>query len=260
MPSFGRASTVGWLQSRDRAGRGLEAWSPRPSSRAWSLPVTTTWRSCVVPCGHFAYSVLIGLDAVDLVGERRHVGRSPMWRWSAGDASTSRNTTAPMASGIRAGCMTAGDEARPEAAALLPLATEVRHAADGSTPSPEDRQRRRQEGQAADDRHEDRRRSCPSPSTGRSTSSMHEQAGERDHHREPAEEHGAAGGAARDLDRVELVPAVPPLGPEARDHEQRVVDRDGEPDQDDQLGRVRADRARRPGCTPRTCRTPPAAR
>ena len=35
----------------------------------------------------------------------------------------------------------------------------------------------------------------------------------------------------------------PPLDPEAGDHEQRVVDRDGEADEHDQLGRVRADRA-----------------
>ena len=40
---------------------------------------------------------------------------------------------------------------------------------------------------------------------------------------------------------AELV-ASSPLGAEARDHEQRVVDRDGEADQDDQLVRVRADR------------------
>ena len=36
--------------------------------------------------------------------------------------------------------------------------------------------------------------------------------------------------------------APAPLGAEARDHEQRVVDRDGQPDQDDQLAGVWADR------------------
>ena len=41
---------------------------------------------------------------------------------------------------------------------------------------------------------------------------------------------------------LERVPAGAPLDPEAGDHEQRVVDRDGEPDEHDQLGRVRADR------------------
>ena len=66
--------------------------------------------------------------------------------------------------------------------------------------------------------------------------------GQRDHHRQPGEEDRPAGGAAGDLDRLGPVAAGPPLDPEAGDHEQRVVDRDGEPDEHDQLGRVRADR------------------
>ena len=86
-----------------------------------------------------------------------------------------------------------------------------------------------------------------------------DQAGQRDHHREAREEDRPAGGAARDLDRLGAVAAGPSLDPEAGDHEQRVVDRDGEPDEHDQLGRVRADRRRRSGCRSRGSRTPPAA-
>ena len=72
--------------------------------------------------------------------------------------------------------------------------------------------------------------------------SIRNRPGDRDHHRETAEEDRPAGGAAGRLDRDHLVAALAPLGPEARDHEQRVVDRDCETDQDDELGRVRAGR------------------
>ena len=61
--------------------------------------------------------------------------------------------------------------------------------------------------------------------------------GERDHHREPGEEHRPAGGAARDLDGHGPIAAGPPLDPEAGDHEQRVVDGDGQADQHDELDR-----------------------
>ena len=62
-----------------------------------------------------------------------------------------------------------------------------------------------------------------------------DQPGERDHDGEPGEEHRAPGGAARDLDRLGPVAAGAPLDAEAGDHEQRVVDRDGQPDQHDEL-------------------------
>ena len=71
-----------------------------------------------------------------------------------------------------------------------------------------------------------------------------DQAGQRDHHRQAREEDRAPGRAAGDLDRLGAVAAGPPLDPEPGDHEQRVVDRDGQADQHDQLRRVRADRAR----------------
>ena len=196
-----------------------------------------------MPCGHLAYSVLIAWTPSIWSGNEV-MSVIPIRRWSAGDASSSRKTIG--ADGERHGpAHDPADEARPQAAPLLALPTEERDpaAVDAVT---QDRERRRQEGQAPDDRDEhhadraDRHR----------PEDRHvddEQPGERDHHGEAAEEHGAAGGRARDLDGVELVAAPSPLGAEARDHEQRVVDRDREPDQDDQLRRVRADRARRSG-------------
>ena len=69
-----------------------------------------------------------------------------------------------------------------------------------------------------------------------------EQPGERDHDRETAEEDRPAGRAAGRLDREHLVAARRRSDAEPRDHEQRVVDGDGETDQDDELRRVRADR------------------
>ena len=67
--------------------------------------------------------------------------------------------------------------------------------------------------------------------------------GDRDHHRETAEEDRPAGRAAGGLDRrAAWAGPARRSDPEAGDHEQRVVDRDGEADQHDQLGRVRAGR------------------
>jgi hypothetical protein len=72
-----------------------------------------------------------------------------------------------------------------------------------------------------------------------------EQAAERDHDRQAAEEDGPAGGGAGDLDGAELVAAgdrAAALGAEPRYHEERVVDGDREADQDHDLDHVLADR------------------
>ena len=66
---------------------------------------------------------------------------------------------------------------------------------------------------------------------------------QRDHHGQPGEEDGAPGGTARDLDRL-LRPGrgrrAVRLG-SGSVTEQRIVDRDGQPDEDDQLRCIRAD-------------------
>ena len=69
-----------------------------------------------------------------------------------------------------------------------------------------------------------------------------EQPAERDDDGDAREEHRTTCRARGGLDRVLDAHAPPPFRPEARDHEQRVVDRHREAHQHDQLGGVRAHR------------------
>ena len=109
------------------------------------------------------------------------------------------------------------------------------------TRAPRIDQRGGQERQAADDRHEDHRDRAERHRVEQLVRQDVERR-DRDHHGEAAEEDRAAGRAAGDLDGALRVRAAPPLRPEARDHEQRVVDGHRQPDEHDQLRRVRADR------------------
>ena len=124
----------------------------------------------------------------------------------------------------------------------------------------EDRQHRRQERQRADDRDRGRPRSCRSPSSGtgcrRAGTGRRSRTSRRARRRTRPDRPSPRRPGSR---RASTRPAAP-LGPVAGDHEQRVVDRHGQPDQDDELARVRADRRRRPGCRARGRRTPRAAR
>ncbi len=231
---------------------------------ARSASVTTTWSWSSVPCGHFSLSSLIPATPSIELG-KAVMSVIPVRRDRTGEARRRRTATdsTVITTGRR---MTRGHEAAPEAAPFLARRALVEPGERGSAPSAdrpererrgktrqpgrrspevhpvaEDRQRRRQERQAPDDRHEDDR-DRPDGHRREQRHAEGDQTGQRDHHRQPGEEDGPTGGAARDLDRLRPVAAGAPFDSEAGDHEQRVVDRDGEPDEDDELRRVRADR------------------
>ena len=70
----------------------------------------------------------------------------------------------------------------------------------------------------------------------------HEHRGERRRHREGGEQHGPAGRADRRAQRLRAIGARRELLAEARDHEQRVVDRQAEPEPGREVDRERRHR------------------
>ena len=166
----------------------------------------------------------VGLADVQPQGGERHEEQEP----AGGDERDDRVAHDP------------AHDRRPHAAPLRPVATEERD------PQPvdvvaEDGKGRRQERQRADDRDEDDRDRADGHRPEEHVVEQ-EQAADGEHHRQPGEEHGPPGRRRRDPDRFVRLAAVAPLRPVARDHEQRVVDRDRETDQDDELAGVRAHR------------------
>ena len=247
----------------------------------WSASVTTTWSWSSVPCGHFSLRSLMPATP-SIESGKAVMSVIPVRRVRTGEASSSRNATDstvittgrrmtpvtrrpqnPLPSWRAARPSSQPSAERPHRLTGPSGSAAARRGSQAAGPPEihpvaEDRQRRRQERQAPDHRDEhDRDRADRHRREERHTEG--DETGQRDHHRQPREEDGPARGAARDLDRLRPVATGAPFDPEAGDHEQRIVDRDGEPDEDDELGRVRADRARRPGCRCRGSRTRPRA-
>ena len=106
----------------------------------------------------------------------------------------------------------------------------------------EDRERGRQEREAAEDRHQDDADGADRH-RGEHVDAEREQAGDGDGHGDAGEEHRATGGAAGDLDRPVLVATEAALRAEAGDDEQRIVDRDGEADEQHELAGAGGDRS-----------------
>ena len=190
-----------------------------------------------MPCGHSALRTLTAATPSTLCG-KLVMSVAPIRRWPSGLATrrSAPTATAPRIAGRRDDDP---DDARPDAGPLAALAAEERDATAVHAVA-EDREGRGQEREAADDGDEDDA-DHPDGHRVEDVDADEEQARERDRHREPAEEHGPPGGARRGLDRRELVASGPSLAPEAGDHEQRVVDAHGEPDEDDELARAHRD-------------------
>ena len=164
-------------------------------------------------------------------------------------------------------CRGSNDRA-PDTAPLAAVAGENRDA-ETDDPAVEDGERRGQESEAAQDRDQDDRDRTDGDRLEDVVVDQ-EQSAERDHDRQAAEEDGPAGSRTGDFDRTDLAAALPVLlaqlgsdrlpvtgedaaqhaegadraaaafGAEARYHEERIVDRDREADQNDDLARVLA--------------------
>ena len=177
------------------------------------------------------------LDPVERVGERGEVGLAHVEPKDRGRDRQQEQRRAGR-SDDRPAHDPPNDD-RPEAASFFAVAGHQGNA-QPIHPVAEDRQCRRKERQRPDDRHEhDRNRADRHRPEERIVEQ--EQPADRDHHGEAREEDRPTGGVARDVDRGELVAAMAPLRSESREHEQRVVDRHREPDEHDELARVRAD-------------------
>ena len=235
MPSCdGRVSTGPLRPSR--ASSSSDSRSMASFVAGSSAFVTTTWNWSVEPSGHFSFMRLMAwTPSIESGNEAK--SPCPMCSRRTGDASASRNAGRDDEGQERAAHRRPHDAA-PRPAPLLARPAEERQAEPVHVPI-QDRQQRGQERQRPDDRDEhDRDRADRHRAEQRVVEQ--EQAADRDHHRESREEHGPARGARRRGDGGQLV-APSPFRPEARDHEQGVVDGDGEADQDHELARVRAD-------------------
>ena len=194
-----------------------------------------------MPVGYFAFSRLI---AWTLSSESGNAEKSACPRWSRITGSASTTSRPPLDDGRRSpAAASRRGRRRPDAAALRAAPGRGTGSGRGSTPSP------RIASVAG--------RNVSEPTTETRTTAIvptaiDRKSGSSSRNRpaieiitaSPEKKTARPAVALDDLDRAELRAAVPPLGPEAGDHEQRVVDRDGQPDQDDELARVRADRAR----------------
>ena len=127
-------------------------------------------------------------------------------------------------------------DAAPDAALALGAQADQRHAQPQEARA-EDRQQGGQERHRGEDRDERDEQSADAHRADERQRDQHE-AGEPDRHGHAREQHRVAGGAHRDAQRLALVRAAHELLAEAVDHEQRVVDRDRDADQRDEVGHV----------------------
>ena len=132
------------------------------------------------------------------------------------------------------------DEAGPQARALVAIAGEERDPTKVHAIA-EDRERGRQEREAADDGHQDDA-DAADRHRGEHVDAEGEQAGDGDGDGDAGEEHRTTGGAAGDLDRRVLVATEAALRAEAGDDEQRIVDGHGEADEQHELAGAGGDR------------------
>ena len=137
-------------------------------------------------------------------------------------------------------------DARPDAALAVGAQADQRHAQPQQAAA-EDRQQRGQQRQRRGDRDERDEQPADAHRADERQRDQH-QAGEPDRDRRAREEHGVAGRAHRRAQRLRRVRAAEQLLAEAVDDEQRVVDRDRDADQRDEVRHV--DRRRREPCNP----------
>jgi hypothetical protein len=122
-----------------------------------------------------------------------------------------------------------GDRARRRHRRGADLIREVRLLAAAEDSHPDEAQQRRRQGDGDEhgDRHGD---GADGPHQAKEPDPGHVEGEQRDDDRRSREEHGVAGGAVRQRDRLSDRVTVPELAPVPVDDEQRVVDPDREPE------------------------------
>ena len=188
---------------------------------------------------HRGLELPVGLDDLE-VGVQRLDAAEGGLHAEGGNGEAEEHGRRDAAPGQRTGRDGAGETAPQRVGRAGPgAATRGERQPDGVDLVAEHREDRRQRGGRGDDRDEHDEDRAEGEAREQATGDEHP--GHRDDDGEAGDDDGPAGGRPGEGDRVAHVGARGPLLPRPADDEERVVDADGEADEQDQALRVRVD-------------------